>query len=244
LLKELGETFARARATRSATVGFSPELRALVTSDHGISALLLAVEWPEMALLLAPDGPVPAGVPELYLIEHAMALRSNRGPAEADKFLSGLNRSAPVDCLRGEVLLALRKTDEGRLLLKPHASLTNRHGMRAAYLLGIDALERKAWDEGRAFIHGNPSLAGSIQGRELEAQLALAAGNLTAAESLFTPLAKESPVAARFLAERAKARGDFASARDHLARLAGSFPDNPALRLELLELRKKAGGRP
>jgi hypothetical protein len=26
--------------------------------------------------------------------------------------------------------------------------------------------------------------------------------------------------------------------------LAGSFPDNPQLRLELLELRKKAGGRP
>jgi len=240
----LSETFARARASRSATVGFSPELRALVTSDHGIPALLLAVEWPEMALLLTPDGSVPAGVPELYLIEHAMALRSNRGPAEAEKFLSSLIRSAPVDCLRGEVLLALKKTEEGRLLLKPHAGLTNRHGMRAAYLLGIDALERKAWDEGRAFIRGNASLAASIQGRELEAQLALAAGNLTAAESLFAPLAKESPVAARFLAERAKARGDFASALGHVARLAGSFPDNPELRLELLELRKKAGGRP
>jgi Tfp pilus assembly protein PilF len=244
LLRELGETFARARANRSATVAFSPELRALVTSDHGIPALLLAVEWPEMALLLTPDGPVPAGVPELYLIEHAMALRSNRGPAEADTFLAGLNRSAPVDCLRGEVLLALKKTEEGRLLLKPHATLTNRHGMRAAYLLGIDALERKAWDEGRSFIRGNPTLAASIQGRELEAQLALAAGNMAGAESLFAPLAKESPVAARFLAERAKARGDFATARDHMARLAGSFPDNPQLRLELLELRKKAGGRP
>jgi tetratricopeptide (TPR) repeat protein len=244
LLKELGEIFAKSRAARSTTVAFPATLQALVTSDHGIAAMLLAVEWPEMALLLTPEGPVPPGVSELYLLEHAMALRSNRGAAEAEAFLSGLQRTPAIDCLRGEVLLALGKAEEGRGLLKPHSGLTNRHGMRAAYLLGIDALERKAWEEGRGFIRGNASLAASIQGRELEAQLALAAGNMAGAESLFAPLARESPVAARFLAERAKARGDFAAARDHVARLAGSFPDNPQLRLELLELRRKAGGRP
>ncbi len=241
LLVELDGGFQKARLNRTNQPVLSAGTMALVTSDRLIPAVLLAVEWPEAALQLTPKASPTAGLPELYLVEHAMALRSNRGAAEADAFLSGLARTPVIDCARGEVLMALQKRDDARALLKPHAALTNRHGMRAAYLMGVDALERKAWTEATAYIDGNRAFAASITGRELRAQVVLASGDVAGAEKLFAPMATESPVAARFLAERAKARGDWVAARDLVAKLSRSFPDNPGIRSELLELRRKTG---
>lgn len=242
LLVELDGLFHGARVGRRSEVKFPAGLAALAESDRLVPAILLAVGWPEAALRLTPEGALPGGVPELYVVEHGMALRVNRGAAAAEQFLSGARRGPAVDCARGEVLLALKQREEGRALLRPHAGLTNQHGMRAAYLLAVDALERGAPVEATGFLESNRTLASAVTGRELRAQIALAAGREEEAAKLFGALATESPLAARYLVERAKRAGDNGKALELVGRLSRRFPDNPELRLEWLELRRRVSG--
>ncbi|MBL9127204.1 MAG: hypothetical protein JNL97_06140, partial [Verrucomicrobiales bacterium] len=123
--------------------GGRPETRAevesLLAGKHAFAAAFLAAGWREAALRLGGDA-VPETVPAWLVYAHAQALRYNRGHDEALAFLASRKPTAELELLGAEIRFADGRPDEARKTLASLARAESDVGMRAAWLLGIDAL--------------------------------------------------------------------------------------------------------
>ena len=227
-------TSAPAAATRA-------ELEGVLAGKYAFAGAFLAAGWREAALRLAGDAPLPSGSPVWLTYGLAQALRYNRGHAQALAFLAPHKNVPALDLLTAEIALAEGNADEARTTLQSLAPHDSDVGMRAAWLLGVDALEVDHPAEARRFVRANPRLATHTSGRELLARAALAEGDVASANRIYEGIADQSPEAQAFLARQAFEARDWDRAQSLTLSLLDRWPDELGLRAHLGKL---ASARP
>jgi hypothetical protein len=221
------------------------DTQAFLTSPQAFAGLLFAAGWVEAGLRLAQAHPTRPDAPEWYRFAEAQALRINRGAATALAYVQ-LQPAAPVlDLLQGELLFALQRHAEAVSVLSPLAPRPDDTGLRAAWLLGVYALERNAPAECSALVAGNARLAASPRGAELLARAALARNDVAAAARHYAAAEGDSLEAGMFLSRLAFQREDWAEARRLTEALVQRYPDELQLQANLEAVtRAEKGGRP
>ncbi len=209
------------------------ELDSFLAGPHAFAGAFLAAGWREAALRLAGEIPVTPDSPVWLTYGLAQALRYNRGNAPALQFLASHRNHPSLDLLAAEIRIAEGKTEEGRATLESLASKNSDVGMRAAWLLSIDALDHGRPNEARRFVRANPVLAGHIAGQELLARAALSEGDTNAAVQVYESIADRSAEAQAFLARQAFAERNWDRAHSLTLSLLDLMPDQLALRANL-----------
>ena len=221
------------RALQAATAGGTPaplpELGPLIGGRAIHASLCLAEGWSGAALLLHDEAVDPASLPDWYAYGMAQAMRITRGAGAALEYAARIPApGAGLRTLVGELHLERGERDAARAALRPVASDPSPAGVRAAFLLTLDALAGGGGpDAAEKHIAGNPGFAASLEGRELGARVHLARGDTNAAERIFRDLVATSAVAQAHFAQAAFARGDLDEAERMTQRLAEAHPDEP-----------------
>jgi len=208
------------------------DMAAFLIGPSAPGSAFLAAGWREAALTLLPD-PLPAGSPGWLDYGVAQVRRYNRSPADALQFLATRPASPPLDLLRGELLIAVGKSEDGLRLLQPLASLDSDIGFRAAWLRALADMEHTNTAGVRQQVSAQPRLAKSPVGTELLARAALADGREEEAQRLYHRVATNSVEARTYLARQAFAAKDWTSARRYTTELLTLMPDELQLRENL-----------
>jgi predicted Zn-dependent protease len=209
------------------------DLDAFLAGPHAFAGAFLAAGWREAAIRLAGDVPVTADSPVWLTYGLAQALRYNRGNTAALQFLATHRNNPALDLLAAEIRIAEGKTEEGRAALLSLATKNSDIGMRAAWLLSIDALDHGNPDEARRLVRSNPVLASHTTGQELLARAALSEGETNAAVQAYESIADHSAEAQAFLARQAFAERNWDRAQSLTLSLLDLMPDQLTLRANL-----------
>jgi len=217
----------------------NPRLEKWLARPTAIVGTLYASGWPGAAVIvgnganLVPD----AEAPEWFDYGYAKCLLLKDGKKAACKWLESLpTRSTAADLLFGEILLTSNSLDRGLALLKSIAAGDSPHASRASWTLALAELDRGKPDQARQITQANPSLAQSLQGKEILARIALAEGSRAEALRIYQELGDQSADAMIFLSKEAFATGDFTQARKWTGMLARKFPEQPEFRQNLLKI--------
>lgn len=194
---------ADARLKHNESFTLSQPTQALVDSGAIYTAILLADGLPEAALKVGPNFKARSEYPEWFILSYARALEHNRSPKAAFVFLP-LQGSEALEVYRGELAFTLGRREEASRLLVSHAEKSTQSGKRAAYLLAVDSLDQHDYASAQSWLKGNRALLKSIQGKELSAQIAIARGDLAAADKQMRSISNQSELAQRYLATRAQ----------------------------------------
>jgi len=130
--------------------------------------------------------------------------------------------------------------DEGCARLAPLVPRNDPIGYRAAWLVAVTRVEQGQTAAARTILAQQPSLGLSVTGRELEARMELAAGNVTKAEVLYRGVAEKSIEARVWLARRAAQRKDWTEAKKLTMELISLLPDEMALRQSLVTIEQES----
>lgn len=208
-------------------------LTPFLASKHAFAGAFLAAGWREAALRLAEKAPIDAETPTWLTYGLAQALRYNRGNAQALQFLEPHRNTPSLSLLAAEIQIAAGKSEEGRAALQALAAKNSDVGLRAAWLLGTDALDQGKPAEARRFVRANPLLAAHTAGQELLARAALSEGDTNAAVQAYESIATQSAEAQAFLARQAFADRNWDRAQSLTLSLLDLMPDELALRANL-----------
>ncbi len=210
-------------------------LRHVLSSPQVFGALFLAAGWREAALSFLEKAPPTPGQPSWLAYGHAQLLRLNRTDADALAFLEKNHASPDLRLLRAETLLTTGRAAEAEAEFTALAAEVAPVGVRAAWILTTRALEAGNAAEARRLASAAP-LAGTTTGAELLARAAIALDQPEEAARHYTAVAKDSVEARAWLARRAFAAGDFATARRLTEELVALLPDQMQLRRNLREI--------
>ena len=214
--------------------GLSDETKTLMGRAEAWPALMLALGWPEAALIMADEATLAANqaVPDWLHYGMAMALRQNRDGSAALAYLNATPKVPILQLLAAEIKWTDGLTAEAAGLAQL-AKTAGSVGYRAAWLLAIQALEREEWVEARTWIEGQPELGQSVTGRELAARSAFLSGDENEAAKRYGELGVDSLEAGMFLARRAFADQRWSEARELTEQLLARFPGELELRANL-----------
>ena len=219
----------------------TPEIVALLRGPNAFSAAVLAAGWREAALQLRSQHQLAAGEPGWLNYGFAQALRLNRSPQTALKFLGPGELPSEPALLQAELLAETGQRAAAVAHLTPLAQLNSGVGFRAAYLLALDAVENHHFDLARQCVARQPLLAKDDAGKELLARLALAEGKPQAAEQIYRGIVTSSVEAKTWFARQAFAQRQWKEARQLTNELLELIPDSPQLRENLLAIDKAEG---
>ena len=219
-------------------------MESFLASDYAVASLLLANGWVSAADRLLP-GPVPEA---LYANEDALnwlPFADVKTQASLHGSQVGLQRSqaypqdAAVQAFRGELLLLTGETEAGLEQLNRSIATPGPVGYRAAYLAALGALEQDDWAQMDEVFTQRPDLAEAVSGRELQARAALAQGQNSVADEIYTSLGTESVEGCIYRYRSALAADDLVAAREVLNILIRLAPNEPKFREWLNELNAK-----
>lgn len=224
---------------RPASSEIPPDVEKLLKSDEAFSALFVASGWMEAAILLHKLPVIPHDIPTWVAYGLTQALRHNRGNRAALEFALRQKRTADLDLLIGEILLADAKTDRAAPILDGLAREKSPRGLRAAWLLSLASLARGDLDGARRIVTEYPSISGTVTAKEILARISLGQGNAEEAQRIYAAIADESLEAKAYLAKTAFARRDLKAARRYTEELLEYFPDTMELRENLLMIERE-----
>ena len=211
----------------------SPELRRLLQSKEAFAAVFMAGGWIEAALQLHAMPVLPDGMPDWLAYGMTQCLRFNRGVPEALEFAEKQPRTPVLELLDAELLLARKRTAEAVAKLDALSRQRSDAGYRAAWILSLVHLEAGKLENARVVLDRQPSLRDSVIGKEIQARMALAAGNAEKAGQIYQSLANSSAEALTYRARLAFRDKDWKSARQLNMELEKIYPDNMQLRANM-----------
>ncbi|MCF7762880.1 MAG: hypothetical protein K9N62_04345 [Verrucomicrobia bacterium] len=238
---ELFELIDAATALDGATPPMPPDLATFLRGPDVFTALLLAGYWPEAALRLQGNRPVPKDSPEWFNGSLAQAYRFNRGPEDALQFIASQTPNSSLDLLAAEIQIAEGRSADAIARLKTLAVGDTPRSFRAAVLLASVHLDEDRPAGAREVLSSHTGLRNSVLGKELEARASLAEGKQEEADRQFAALEKESVRAKSYLAQRAYQQKNWARARQLTQELLKDFPEQKQLRLNLQAILKAEG---
>ncbi len=201
------------------------DLDALLRSKDAFIATFLAAGWLEAALELYKPELVPETYPDWFAYGMTQALRYNRGNTAAYNYARIQKPTPALELLIAEILLADNRPDLAIPKLKSLAQDNSDIAFRASWLLGLSALYKGDFGEAVRVVNEHGYLSSSVTGKEILAKSSLGQGNAEDAERIYSSIIHYSYEAKVFLARRAFARKDFASARKYTEELIVLFPD-------------------
>lgn len=209
------------------------ELHGVISGEHAFAAAFLAAGWREAGLTLADPERLPVSAPEWVVYAYGQAMRYNRGPEVALRFLTTRASTPVLELLVAEIQLGTGKNVEAFAALDKLSKLSGDVGFRAAWLLATADLERGDFAATQRHIAVQPQLARSELGKELLARVALAQNKPEEAERIYRGIEKTSVEARAFLARRAFREKDWKVARKYTQELLAIMPDQLELRANL-----------
>lgn len=228
-------------AQRTSNSTFPSPLDAFLAGPHAIAGAFLAAGWREAALRLAPDAPAPIESPTWLLYGLAQARRYNRSTPEALEFLTQYPGVPALELLAAEIQIADGQIEPGRATLQALAPGNSDVGMRAAWLLAIDALDQGQPTEARRLVRTNPMLTAHAAGQEILARAALSEGDTNGAVQTYEAIVHASAEAQAFLARQAFAARDWDRAHSLTLSLLDLMPDELSLRANLTRIATARG---
>lgn len=223
-----------------------PELHDLLMSKEVFSAAFLAGGWLEASLALHKMSVLPNNFPDWIAYGLTQALRSNRSTQEALAFAVHQKRTPALSLLIGELYIAESKFDEALAALDPYLKEQSEIGYRAVWLTGVIYADKGEYEKAKEIVESQPKVAEEVGGKEILARIALAQGNIEAADKLYLQLQEESPEAMSYLARKAYAEKNWKRAQELTEQLILMFPDSPILRDNLNKIveEQRAQGSP
>lgn len=210
------------------------ELTSFLQSDHALPGILMATGWVEAGIRFHPVLASSSGqTTDWYEYAMVQALRMNRSPDEALAYLQTCAATPELDLVHGEILLGTERISEAHALLRPLASFTNAVGRRATWLLCMDLMGRNKVSDARHLVMANDVIANSVMGKELLAQIAVAAGDDATATHIMTSIQQESIQAKAYLAREAYSSQRWDDSQQLTVQLTKEIPDAMQLRNNL-----------
>jgi hypothetical protein len=173
---------ARPRNPSQAAPDPDPETpESFITGPHAFAGAFLAAGWREAALRLAGDSPVSESNPVWFIYGFAQALRFNRGPDTALAFLAAHPAAPALELLTAEIEIGRGNLQAGRPTLERLATNPSPVGLRATWLLAVEALDLGQTRDARRLVEAHPTLASQPAGRDLIALTLAREGEVDAA---------------------------------------------------------------
>jgi len=231
LFTQLDELAAQERTTGRVRV--PADLDALLRGPDAFAAAFLAAGWREAALNLAPSDEALTNIPAWYPYGIAQTLRVNRGAAAAEKYLARQSAAPELQLLRAELKIGDGQAKEGIGQLPALARLDSPVGYRASYLLALACVDNQQYDTAQAWVRQNRKLAADVTGQDLLADIALKAGRVAEAETIFRANLNQSLSAKEYFAKQAFDRRNWTEARRLTTELLRLAPDQLKYRANL-----------
>jgi hypothetical protein len=216
----------------------APDLHKLLLSKEAFAAVFMAGGWMEAALNLNGTEFLTNDLPDWVAYGMTQSMRFTRGTKEALAFARKQRQTPVMDLLTAELLLASGEPEAGMARLDTLAGMDSGIGYRAAWLLTLAHLDRKAIDKALTTLDRQPGLRDSITGKEIQARIMLSEGKKNQAREIYTSLASQSTEAQAYLAKLAYQEKDWKTARTLTMALLKAFPDNMQLRANLNAISK------
>ncbi|GAB5558389.1 MAG: hypothetical protein SynsKO_00360 [Synoicihabitans sp.] len=213
--------------------GLSEEMKGVVLGDHVWSAMMLAIGWPQAAVIMAEAETDDSDAPSWWHYGITVALDGTRGRERALAHLQSVSDRGPTLQLLDAELKWESDPSAARSESAKLATLQGNTGFRAAWLLATDALQNGDASRAVAVIRAQPQLESSLAGKELLARAELAAGNASAAGIIYRELGVNSLEAGMWLARQAFTAQDWDEARELTLALIDRFPTQVELRANL-----------
>lgn len=212
----------------------STELESFFASRRALAAMLMTTGWVEAAIRFDEQcESLPTATPDWYGYAMVQALRMNRSPEQALSYLKTQASTPELKLVHGEILLGLNQATAAEAQLRPLSTLTNAVGRRANWLLSIELISRGSLSEAKRFVDSNPGFAGSVNGQELLAQIAVATGDEETATRIMAAIEQDSIQAKAFLARQAYSAERWEESERLTAQLIEEIPDAMQLRENL-----------
>lgn len=220
-------------ALLAATVSLNSEvgspLKALIASDAGWAAALLAIGWSSAAIALDDANGPPELAPDWYTYGQAQARRLAGDP---DAALSRLRMTKPtsplLNLLEAELLLATGQLPPAREALAAIETSDGDLALRRDLLLAQIYRAEGKFEELREMLDSPGTFAETLFAKELAAAIAVAEGDLKHAQELYAEIADESVSAKLFLARIAFQANDWERARELTEAMIAERPGETA----------------
>lgn len=218
------------------------ESEELLKSPFALSAGLLAVGWDEAAIATQPTKIIPEELPDWVAYGYTQAIRKNLGNMKAMEFATLQNKTAPMELLIGEIMLAQNNKDAAINQLEKLTDEEDLIGMRAAWLLSLLYLNENDFDKAKEIIAQNEKLTNSTLGQEALARIALAEGDMPLADKLYKQIANDSSEAKSYLARQAFQEQNWEKAKQLTIELLKNYPNSVILRQNLMKIMQAEKG--
>jgi thioredoxin-like negative regulator of GroEL len=215
----------------------------LLASEAVFAAVFMAGGWVEAALQLHRLPVLPDDFPDWVAYGLTQSLRFNRGSQAALDFAEKQTSSPVMALLGAELRLAVGRTAEGLTALKALAGADSDVGFRSAWLLALARLDRGDAEGAHAVLARQPRLQQSVTGGEIRARIALLEGDTDRARRTYAALAPASAEAKAYLARRAYAGRDWATAKRFTEALLREFPDQMQFRANWVSIIEAGGAK-
>jgi len=240
LFKQL-DLLSKNNSGKSSAQKIPDELERFFKSKEAFAGVFLAAGWLEASLNLKTLDVIPADFPDWISYGFTQAIRYNRGNRVALDFASKQKAFPALNLLIAELLIADGNAAEGIKKLTVLAKEDSDVGFRAAWLQSTASLDQGNTGQAKQVVIGNPRLKDSVTGKEMLAKIALLEGKIDEADRMYKGLEKESVEAKAYLARRAFAQKDWATARRLTEELMLLLPDKMQLRANLEAINKAEG---
>ncbi len=206
----------------------SASLTSLLKGPNAFSAALLSAGWRQAARSLwqPEDTAEQADYPSWFHFGFAQIKRQDESPQAALDYLEPIAQTPDLQLLQAELLISLNQADAGKRILAPLSETVSSEGLRAAWLLAVDALGGGDFARAESLIQSNPNLSSSLAGAELRGKLAQLQGQDQEAEAIYRQIVDDSAQAQRYLADRAFRGGNFDEAKRLTQRLLEDDPSD------------------
>jgi thioredoxin-like negative regulator of GroEL len=195
-----------------------------LSSEEVFAGAFLAAGWIESAIQFSSVVSIPEEYPDWFAYGLTQAYRFNQGNKTALDFARMQVPSNAMNLLIGEMLLVEGQIKQARKILENLASLNTGEGFRSAWLLSQSYLSAHLFQKAKHVVFRQSSLADSVIGKELLANIYLSEGNIDKAEQVYSAIVKDSPQAKVYLARKSLQEGDYSNARRYTELLAFEFP--------------------
>ncbi|MEC7839804.1 MAG: hypothetical protein VX777_07175 [Chlamydiota bacterium] len=212
------------------------DIEAILMDTNAFSVAFLAAGWSEVALELQKVKVIPKDAPQWVSYAYTQAVRENRGGSAALEYANLQHQTPVLDLLTAEIMLTQNNRDAAMLQLKKLQSDDDEVGLRASWLLGLAYLKEKKLEQARATIQENKLLMDNMLGVEALARIAMAEGDMSRADELYSSIEDSSAEAKSFLARKAYSDQDWERAKGLTIELLKEYPNSKVLRSNLIKI--------
>ena len=212
-------------------------LARVLKSPDVYTAVFMAADWIEAAILLHTMPTIPGDFPDWMAFGITQCLRQNRGNDHALAFALRQVQTPALSLIVGEMYANTGSSDAALDTFKvlmdgEDPQLALRAGWTASSLL----IKQREFEAARQLIQGNEQLRNDRVGKEALARMAMMQGDEEEADRLYGALEDVSIEAKSYLARRAFALGQWKRARELTEELVLKFPAHQVLQQNLKQI--------